>query len=40
MYWEDEAAMELGRDAKQSVDLVIRCGEIVTSDTNIKMVKH
>jgi hypothetical protein len=38
LYWEDEAAMELGRDAKQSVDLVIRCGEIVTSDTDIKMV--
>ena len=38
LYWEDEAPMELGRDANQSMDLVIRCGEIVTSDTNIKMV--
>jgi len=31
--WEDMASME----TNQSMELVIRCGEIVTSDTNIKM---
>ena len=31
--WEDMASME----TNQSMELVIRCGEIITSDTNIKM---